>query len=491
MSALLPVLTLLTSLLPAFISFFLAQESHRLRTLLNLGGALLKVGLIAFMLVEVTKGAIYETRVEFVPGLYLLLRVDALSLLFVSLSAFLWLLTTIYAIAYLGNKPHLSRFFGFFSLCVAATTGIALSGTLISFFIFFELLTLSTWPLVVHKQDVRSIAAGRSYLAFALPASAVLLIAIVWLESAVGPVEFARPADLRKLDDTSLRIIFALFIAGLGAKAALVPLHGWLPAAMAAPAPVSALLHAVAVVKAGAFGVMRIVLDVFGLNLMAALGLALPLAVLASVTILWGSARALQQTGIKKRLAFSTVSQVSYIVLGIALAAPFAVIGGLAHLVHQGLMKITLFFCAGIFDEQAGITEIEQLDGVGARMPWTSLCFSLGAVGMIGLPPTAGFVTKIYLGIGAVQAAQPWVLGVLAASTLLNAAYFLPVVYRIWFYPPGAAITTGDGPVEPPLGLIAPAVITAVASVAVGLLAAAAFSPLGWATLIAERVYLR
>lgn len=259
---------------------------------------------------------------------------------------------------------------------------------------------------------------------------------------------------------------------------------------MVAAAPVSALLHAVAVVKAGAFGVMRIVLDVFGLDLMAELGLALPLALLASVTILWGSARALQQSGIKKRLAFSTVSQVSYIVLGIALATPYAVIGGLSHLVHQGLMKITLFFCAGIFDERAGITKIHQLDGIGARMPWTSLCFSLGAIGMIGLPPTAGFVTKIYLGIGAVHAGAPWVLGVLAASTLLNAAYFLPLVYRIWFLEPGTAITAGEGPTERPLGMIVPAVITAFASVAVGLLAAAPFSPLGWATLIAEREYL-
>lgn len=490
MNALLPVLILLTSLAPAGVTFFLRQDQHRARNLLSLGGAVLKLGLIAFMLVEVTRGAIYETRLEFAPGLYLLLRVDALSLLFVSLSAFLWLLTTVYAIAYLGDKPHLSRFFGFFSLCVAATTGIALSGTLISFFIFFELLTLSTWPLVVHKQDGKSIAAGRSYLAYAMPASAMLLVAIVWLESAVGPVEFATPADLGRLDDTSLQIIFALFIAGLGVKAALVPLHGWLPRAMAAPAPVSALLHAVAVVKAGAFGVMRIVLDVFGLDRMAVLGLGLPLAMLASVTIIWGSARALQQHEIKKRLAFSTVSQVSYIVLGVALLSPYAVIGGLAHLVHQGLMKITLFFCAGIFDERAGITRVDQLDGVGLRMPWTSLCFSLGAIGMIGLPPTAGFVTKVYLGIGAVQAEAFWVLAVLAASTLLNAAYFLPLVYRIWFLKPGEAIAHGPAPTERPLGLIAPAVLTAFASVAVGLLAAWVFSPLGWATLIAEREYL-
>lgn len=491
MTAALPALILLTSLLTAAITFFLPEERYRIRNMLNLGGAVLKLGLIVFIIGEVAQDTIYETRLQFAPGLFLLLRVDALSLLFVSLSAFLWFLTTIYSIAYLRNKPDQSRFFGFFSLCVAATTGIALSGTLISFFIFFELLTLSTWPLVVHKQNAKSIAAGRSYLAYALPASAMLLVAIVWLESAVGPVEFASPADLRQLDDTSLRIIFALFIGGLGVKTALVPLHGWLPEAMAAPAPVSALLHAVAVVKAGAFGVMRVVLDVFGLELMDELGLALPLALLASATILWGSARALNQAEVKKRLAFSTVSQVSYIVLGIALASPFAVIGGLVHLVHQGLMKITLFFCAGIFDERAGITRVDQLDGIGARMPWTSVCFSLGAIGMVGLPPTAGFVTKLYLGIGAVQAEAYWVLAVLAASTLLNAAYFLPMIYRIWFLEPGKAAARGHSPTERPLGLIAPVVLTAFASAAVGLLAAAPFSPLGWATLIAEREYLR
>lgn len=490
MTAALPVLILLSSLIVAAITFFLPEQRYRWRNALNLGGAVLKLALIAFMIAEVAQGTIYETRLEFAPGLYLLLRVDALSLLFVTLSAFLWLLTTIYAIAYLRGKPDQSRFFGFFSLCVAATTGIALSGTLISFFIFFELLTLSTWPLVVHKQDAKSIAAGRSYLTYAIPASALLLVAIVWLESAVGPVEFAAPADLRQLDDTSLQIIFALFIAGLGVKAALVPLHGWLPAAMAAPAPVSALLHAVAVVKAGAFGVMRIVLDVFGLDLMHELDLAQPLALLASITILWGSARALNQSEVKKRLAFSTVSQVSYIVLGIALASPFALIGGLVHLVHQGLMKITLFFCAGIYDERAGIRRIDQLNGIGERMPWTSVCFSLGAIGMIGLPPTAGFVTKIYLGLGAVEADALWVLVVLALSTLLNAAYFLPMVYRIWFLDPGEAAAAGDPPTERPIALIAPAVITGFAAVAVGLLAAAPFSPLGWATLIAQRDYL-
>jgi multicomponent Na+:H+ antiporter subunit D len=256
---------------------------------------------------------------------------------------------------------------------------------------------------------------------------------------------------------------------------------------MAAPAPVSALLHAVAVVKAGAFGVIRVVYDVFGVECVAELGVGLPLAVLASITIIWGSIRALQQTEIKKRLAYSTVSQVSYIILGAALASPFAIIGGLAHLVHQGLMKITLFFCAGIYDERAGVRGIEGLDGLGRRMPWTSTCFSLGALGMIGLPPLAGFVTKIYLGIGGLQAGAPWVLAVLGASTLLNAAYFLPLLYRLWFREAAPDVEADENAPA----LVGPTVLAALAAVLAGLLAASEISPLGWAALIAERDYLR
>jgi len=482
----LPVLILSTSLVPALITFFLAQENHFWRNLINLGGAVLKLGLIVFLLIEVAGGTFHEVRFDLLPGAFLLLRVDALALLFLTLSGLLWLLTTIYAIAYFDKKPNLSRFFGFFGLCVFSTTGIALSGSLLTFFVFYELLTLSTWPLVVHRQNPASMAAGRTYLRYAMPASVALLVAILWLEHLTGPVEFTSGADLAGIDPATLRLIFVFFVAGLGMKAALVPLHGWLPAAMAAPAPVSALLHAVAVVKAGAFGFVRVVHDVFGMEAITELGLGVPLAALASLTIVYGSVRALGQREIKRRLAFSTVSQVSYIVLGVALAGPLGLVGGLAHLVHQGLMKITLFFCAGIYDDRGGIRWIEQLDGIGPRMPWTSVCFSLGALGMIGLPPMAGFISKIYLGLGALQSGAPWVLVVLAASTLLNAAYFLPLLYRIWFVESSTEETLAGRP----LGIIAPAVLTGLAAIAVGLFAGSALSPLGWATSIVEQNYL-
>jgi multicomponent Na+:H+ antiporter subunit D len=283
-------------------------------------------------------------------------------------------------------------------------------------------------------------------------------------------------------------------VGGLAVKAAMVPLHGWLPIAMAAPAPVSALLHAVAVVKAGAFGIVRVIYDVYGTDLVQDLDLGLPLAILASITILYGSLQALRQTGIKRRLAYSTVSQVSYIILGASLAGPFATIGGLVHLVHQGIMKITLFFCAGLLDEKLKITAIDQLDGVGRRMPLTMLAFSIGALGMIGVPPTAGFISKWYLGLGGLQAGQSWVILVLVGSSLLNAAYFLPLLYRAWFKPlpedvDESDIDTGRG-LERPWGFVGPPLVTAAASLVVGLLAASPLSPLGWATLIVERAYL-
>jgi len=484
MSAFLPLLLLLTSAIPALVIFLLPERAQRARTVVNIGGALAKLGLVALMLEGVQRGVQYEMRLPLLPGLDFLLRVDALALLFLTLSAFLWLLTTVYAISYLGGGRNLSRFFGFFSLCVAATTGIAMAGTLVTFFIFYEFLTLATWPLVIHNGDPRSLAAGRKYLAYTLSGGAGLLVAIVWLEMLAGPLEFDVAGQLVDIDRSTLRLIFILLVGSLGVKAALVPFHGWLPAAMVAPAPVSALLHAVAVVKAGAFGIVRIIYDIFGLELVHALGLGVPLAVIASITIIYGSVRALQQTNIKRRLAFSTVSQISYIILGAALLGHAATVGGLAHLVHQGLMKITLFFCAGAIAMRLDIHDVEECDGVGRRMPWTMTAFSVAALGMIGTPPIAGFVSKWHLAAGGLQTGEGWVVLVLMASTLLNAAYFLPLLYRAWFVP---STRTTRATAEYPLGLIVPAVVTALASLATGLFAGASLSPLGWATLIALR----
>jgi len=423
-----------------------------------------------------------------------MLKADALSMMFAGLSAVLWLLTTIYAVGYLENSPNRARFFGFFSLCVASTMGVALAGNLFTFFLFYEMLTLSTYPLVVHRGTEKALQAGRTYIIYTLTGGAVLLLGIAWLHGVVGDLPFRPGGHFGDADpdiQQSLILIFILLVAGLGVKAALFPLHGWLPQAMVAPAPVSALLHAVAVVKAGAFGIVRVVHDIYGVEASSALGLLEPLAWLAAFTILYGSVRALSQGDLKRRLAFSTISQVSYIILGISLFGPVAAAGGLVHLLHQGIMKITLFFCAGNYAETLGIHRIEELDGAGPRMPGTSVAFTIGAFGMIGVPPLAGFITKWTMGSGALAVDMGWVIAVLVASSLLNAAYFLPVVHRLWFREPADRWPRECrwGKLETSAWLFWPPLLTAVMTVMVGVLAALTFSPLFWAELIVLREY--
>ncbi len=489
------VMILLSSLVPGLIIFSLAESRHGLRTTLNLFGAITKMVLVMIMIVGIHQGKSFAVHLVLLPGLELVLRADLLSALFVALSSILWLFTTIYAIAYLEDSPNRSHFFGYFSLCVTVTIGIALAGNLLTFLFFFEMLTLSTYPLVVHRGTTEALAAGRVYLIYTLAGGFCLFLGVVWLHVLVGPVDFSREGVLSPLVEShgqTLRIIFFLLIAGVGVKAALFPLHGWLPRAMVAPAPVSALLHAVAVVKAGAFGIIRVVLDVYGLQTAKGLGLLMPLMLLASVTIVYGAIYALKQDNLKHRLAFSTVSQVSYIALGISIGHPLAIMGGMAHLVHQGLMKITLFFCAGNIAEILGVHHISRMNGVGRRLPLTMAAFTLAAMGMIGLPPMAGFVSKWYLGLGAIAQGQGWLIGVLVLSSLLNAAYFLPILYGAWFKEPEGewpADSGTVGPVESHWMLIVPPVVTALIVLLVGLLANSGLSPLAWVRLIINARY--
>jgi len=493
-NAWLPLLVIASSLLPGLIIFGLAEHRVRLRSGLNLVGALVNLTLVGWMLWGVYHGHHYEARLAMLPNLELVLLADTLSLLFLTLSVGLWLVTTVYAIGYLEGSPHRSRFFGFFSLCITATAGVALAGNLITFLLFYELLTLATYPLIIHRGTEVARRAGQSYLAYTIFGGALLLLGTVWLYTLTGTLEFTPQGFLNGVGAEhrpALMAIFALLITGLGVKAALVPLHGWLPQAMVAPAPVSALLHAVAVVKAGAFGIVRVVYDVFGAEFAAGLGVMGPLAWLAAITIIYGSLRALFQDDLKRRLAFSTVSQVSYIALGVAIAGPVATIGGVVHVVHQGLMKITLFFCAGNLAETLGIHKVSEMNGVARRMPWTMAAFTVGAFGMIGAPPIAGFISKWYLGLGALEVGQGWVIFVLAGSSLLNAAYFLPILHAAWFREPPAAWPEEHdfGRKETAWALLLPPLVTAAMALGAGLLAPLPFSPLMWAKLIAAREF--
>ena len=493
-ASLVPIAVLMSSLLPGLIIFALPEHRRTLRTALNLAGAAAKLILVGIMLWNVGRFQDYEARLALLPGLDLVLRADELSLLFMTLSAVLWAVTTIYAVGYLEDSSHRSRFFGFFSLCVSATAGIALAGNLFTLFVFYEILTLVTYPLVIHRGTSAALAAGRSYLTYTLPSGALLLLAVAGAQVLAGPQDFVGAGYLKPFAAEhagALVLLFAALVVGFGVKAALVPLHGWLPQAMVAPAPVSALLHAVAVVKAGAFAILRVVYEVFGIEFADTLGVLTPLAAAASLTIVYGSLRALSQDELKKRLAYSTVSQVSYILLGAAVLGPISSIGGLVHLVHQGLMKITLFFSAGNYAETLGVHHVSEMDGIGHRMPLTTAAFTVGALGMIGVPPVAGFVSKLYLGAGAAEAGQWWVIVVLAVSSLLNAMYFLPILHRAWFRPP-----RGPWPEEHGRGrdakamLLVPVLLTALFSVGVGVLAAMPWSPLDWARLIVRREYV-
>ncbi|MFW6092861.1 MAG: complex I subunit 5 family protein [Pseudomonadota bacterium] len=517
----LPLLVLLSSFVPGLIIFMISEPYRRWRVFLNLSGAVLKVLLVGIMSLGVAQGRSYALHLPLLPGIDFALEADSLAMLLVVLSSVLWLVTTIYAVGYLEHSRHRRRFFGFFSICVTATVGVAMAGNLVTFLLFYELLTLSTYPLVVHRGTQVARRAGRIYLAYTLTGGTVLFGAIVWLYVLAGTTEFAPRGFVAALPESahgSLVAIFVLLVAGVGVKAALVPLHGWLPHAMVAPAPVSALLHAVAVVKAGVFGIVRIVQNVYGVEFSLELGVTRPLALVAAVTIVYGSLRALFQDDLKRRLAFSTVSQVSYIVLGTAVVGPLATVGGLVHLVHQGLMKITLFFCAGNLAETLGIHNVSEMNGVGHRMPWTMGAFAVGALGMIGLPPLVGFISKWYLGLGALEVGEVWVVYVLVASGLLNGAYFLPILYAAWFRePPGqwpseqarlgaprppargqapAAVSTVPPTrdslrpgLETTWWLLAPPLVTAALTLLLGLLASAPFSPLGWVQFVAGLVF--
>lgn len=488
---LLPVLIVASSALCGVTILFLGNEQVRVRTAVNLTGAIVKLSLVIILLLGVSNGENYVFSFTLAPGLEFVLRADPLSLLFATLSSVLWLITTIYAVGYLEKGVGRSRFFAFFSFCVSATVGVSLSGNLFTFVVFYELLTLVTWPLVVHRGTSEAAAAGRTYLRYTLAGGLAVLAGVVLIHLNIGSTAFVEGGitQLRTLSQPLLVTIAVLLIGGFGVKAALFPLHGWLPRSMVAPAPVSALLHAVAVVKAGAFGIVRTIYEVFGIEFAHEIGLLDPLALIAGFTIIYGSVRAFQQVDLKRRLAWSTVSQVSYIALGIATFGPLATIGGLVHLVHQGLMKITLFFCAGNMAERLGVHRVDQFAGLGKRMPWTMAAFSLGALGMIGVPPLAGFVSKWYLALGAVAADKPFVLLVISLSTVINAMYFLPLLHAAWFRAPTGDATSVREFSRLHWMLTVPALVTAALALFAGLLAGSAYSPLDWVRLISAREY--
>jgi multicomponent Na+:H+ antiporter subunit D len=378
---------------------------------------------------------------ELLPGIALGFRVEPLGMLFALIASGLWIVNSIYSIGYMrGNdEAHQTRFYVCFALALAATIGIAYSANLLTLFLFYELLTLITYPLVTHHGDAEARNGGRTYLGLLLGTSIVLLLPAViatwWI---AGTLEFLPGGILRPApSNATVGLLLALYMFGIG-KAALMPFHRWLPAAMVAPTPVSALLHAVAVVKAGVFAVVKVIVYVFGIDALAELRSADWLPTVAGFTIIAASVVALRSDNLKRRLAYSTISQLSYVVLASALLTPLSVVGAVMHIAAHAVSKITLFFAAGAIYTASGKTEVSQLDGIGRRMPWTMFAFTVGSLSLIGIPPAAGFVSKWFIFAGAAAAAEYVALAVLGVSTLLNAAYFLPIVYAAFFRPPPA-----------------------------------------------------
>ncbi len=446
-----------------------------LREAWTFAAAVLKLALVASLLPAVLAGEIVETTpLALVPGLALHLRADPLGLLFALVASGLWLLTSVYSVGYMrgGHYKNQTGYFASFAVCVSATIGIAFAANLVTFFVFYEILTIATYPLVIHSRTPDALRSGRAYLAYTLIAGQALLVATVWAQWLAPGASF-QPGGFLPSGVPGTWLLFVLFMVGVGVKAGIMPLHGWLPAAMVAPTPVSALLHAVAVVKAGAFGCLRIVGFVFGVDLMREVGADVVLAVAASLTIILASIRALGEGHLKRRLAYSTIGQLSYIVLGAALGSTAALAGAIFHIAAHGVMKITMFFCAGAIYVRTHLDQIKDLDGVGRRMPITMGAFALCALALAGLPLLAGFVSKWNLGIGAVHAGYPLFVGVLIASGVLNFAYFFPIVYAAFFGRGGQAGLTfeDNGP-----AMTAPLAITAVLALVLGLFPDAGFS---------------
>jgi multicomponent Na+:H+ antiporter subunit D len=402
---------------------------------------------------------------EVLPGIAIAFSVEPLGMLFAALASALWLVNSLYSVGYMrANREHnQTRYYTLFAISLMATMGIAFAGNLFTLFLFYEILTLATYPLVSHKGDAATVRSARTYLGILLATSIGLFLpAVIWTYAAAGTGDFTPGGVLDgALDGVWVLVLLGLFVFGIG-KAAVMPVHRWLPAAMVAPTPVSALLHAVAVVKAGVFAVVKIVVYIFGVDYLFELPGSIWLTWVAAITIILASVMALRQTNLKRLLAYSTVSQLSYVVMATAVLKPLAEIGAAIHMAAHALGKITLFFAAGALYTAAKITETRDLAGMGQRMPWTMAAFTIGALSMIGVPPTGGFVSKWYILAGAFQAESYAAIATVILSTVLNAAYFLPLVYMAWF----AEAKSGEtGIREAPLPMVIALTFTGLATI--------------------------
>ncbi|MCF8029110.1 MAG: monovalent cation/H+ antiporter subunit D family protein [Desulfobacteraceae bacterium] len=461
-----PLIAVLVSL--AVIPVLISARKPNVREIWTFAAALIKFGIIASMVPAILAGHTLEfTIAPLFAGIAFKLKVDAFGLLFALVASFLWIVTSAYSIGYMrGLDEHSqTRYYCFFAAALSATIGVAFSANLLTLYIFYEILSLSTYPLVTHHQDREARSSGRKYLLYIMGGSIGLVLpAMIAIYLIAGSLDFAAGGILAgSIGALPAAALLLMLVFGFS-KAGIMPVHAWLPAAMVAPTPVSALLHAVAVVKVGAFSVFRVITEIFGPGMLLNFGFDTLLCIIAAVTILGSSLIALSQDNLKRRLAFSTIGQLSYIILGAALLTQSGMAGGMLHIAMHAFGKITLFFCAGAIMVAAGVKNISEMKGLGRQMPVTMAAFFIGALSVIGLPPCGGFISKWYLAIGTIEAGQFLMLAVLLASSLLNAAYFLPIVYRAFFCSPDE-VTFEPRIKEAPGWCLAPPVATAAISV--------------------------
>jgi len=445
----------------------LSGRSPNLRETITLTTAVALFGCVATLVPRVLAGARPTLELATIlPGLPLEFALEPLGMLFAAVASLLWIVNSVYSIGYMraNGESHQTRFYVYFAIALAATMGVALSGNLLTLFMFYEILTLCTYPLVTHKGTTEAVRGGRVYLGLLLSTSiGLLLLALLWTWNLTGTLAFTPGGILEgRASPAVAGVLLFLYMFGIG-KAALMPFHRWLPAAMVAPTPVSALLHAVAVVKAGVFTIMKVIVYIFGIDFLRVIESDWLLYV-AGATILIASLIALRQDNLKLRLAYSTVSQLSYVILAAAILAPLSIVGAALHIAAHAFGKITLFFAAGSIYTASHKIRVSELDGIGRRMPWTMGAFAVGALSMIGVPPTAGFVSKWYILLAAMATANTFAVVVLIASTLLNAAYFLPIVYAAFFRRPAKAGRAAEHR-EAPLPVVLATVTTAVLAI--------------------------
>lgn len=467
-----PLIAVIVPIIGAIIIRFIGEEKTKLRHLVAVSSVSIVFIAVATMLPAVLAGNPIEIRLlDLVDGIGIVFRIDALGMVFGLVSSCLWVFATVYSIGYMAHEHDQQNYFVFFVLSCSAAMGVAFAGSLFTLYIFYEYLAICTYPLVVHAQTHESVKAGIKYISYSLAGGALVFLSIFMIHNLVGTLDFTPGGIMGSVgaDKTMiLTIIFILLIAGFGTKAAIMPLHSWLPGAMVAPTPVSALLHAVAIVKAGVFGISRVFFSIYGRELIAELNVTNILAVFICFTIIVGSFMAIKQTVLKLRLAYSTIGQLGYITLGILLLNPAGVTGGLIHIINHAVLKITLFFCAGMIITVTGKRNLNQLNGIGRQMPLTMLAFAVGALGLMGVVPICGYISKYYLLTGSLQAGMPVFAYVILGSSLLNAIYYLPIIANAFFKEGDFVKQAGP---EAPLTMLIPTLVLVLISIVFGLFA--------------------